>query len=58
MRCLLKIKKSLGLAAYSLDYTMNTMIAGYNPFNYSGAAPKAGIGTTKSVLFFLLRTPQ
>lgn len=48
---------SLGLTAYGVDYTLNTMIAGYNPFNYSGAAPKVGIGTTKSVLFFLLRTP-
>ena len=61
MRSLITYKRlafyGLRLTVYSFDYYTSTMISGYNPFDYSGFPQKAGIGSTKSLLYFLLKTP-
>jgi RHS repeat-associated protein len=52
------LKFGLGMTVYSFDYFTSTMLSGYNPIEYKKFWQKAGIGSTKSLMFFLLRASK
>lgn len=51
-------KFGLGMTVYSFDYFTSTMLSGYNPLEYKYFWQKAGISSTKSLMFFLLKASK